>query len=309
MGVIFGGLPNPPAPPVVWSGLAMKWVGWDGSEWVLSDETHGTVMLPGVRGLNMPPVIHHRAAHASVPGARWRGHTVDVREAFWPIQIYTDLGSQEWIAKDRAFWRTMDPAKTGTWVVIQPDGSERRLKLRFIDDGQQSFEHDAAMSGWSNYGITLAAEQPYWEGEEITGLWETGAPVPFFGGTGGPAFAISPGNTLSEAQITNPGDVPAYMVWRIYGPTNTATVGINGRNISIPFPIAAGDVLEIDTRPEAQVAMRGPVAGPLTDDKTGSLGVIDFAPLPPGEPATLTLSMSGTGRITASFIPLYYRAW
>jgi hypothetical protein len=312
MGVVFGGPLFPPAPPVVWAGLAMKWIGWDGSEWMLSDESDGTVMLPGVRGMNMPPVIHHRAAHASVPGARWRGSTVDVREAFWPIQIYTNNGSQDWIEKDRAFWKTMDPTKVGTWVVIQPDGSERRLKLRFIDDGQQSFEHDSARDGWSNYGITLAAEQPFWEGEEVSGSWETGSSAPFFGTAGGPAFTISPGNTLQTAEIVNPGDVPAYMIWRVYGPITAATVGINGRNITLPFTINAGQVVEIDTRPSAQVALKGQAddyGSALDYDWTDKLGTIDFAPLPPGEKSTLTLSMTGTGRITATFVPLYYRAW
>lgn len=309
MGVIFGGPLFAPAPPVVWSGLAMKWIGWDGSEWMLSDETDGTVMLPGVRGLNMPPVIHHRAAHASVPGARWRGHTVDVREAFWPIQLYTNLGSQDWVEKDRAFWRTMNPNKVGTWMVIQPDGTTRSIKLRFVDDGTHTFQHDPAQEGWSNYGITLAAEQPYWEGEPVTGFWQTGAAVPFFGASGGPAFTISPGNTLETAQIENTGDVETHMIWHIAGPTTSAAVGINGRNITIPFAIPAGQVLEIDTRPTGQIALMGPVGGELTVDKTPELGTIDFAPLPAGEMSTLSLSMSGTGTITGTFTPLYYRAW
>ena len=308
MGVVFGAL-NAPGAPVQWTGLDMKWIGWDGSEWVLSDETNGTVMMPGVRGLNMPPVIHHRAAHASVPGARWRGATVDVREAFWPIQIYSDNGSQDWIEKDRAFWRTMDPMQVGSWVVTQPDGTARTLRLRFIDDGQHSFEHDSAQDGWTNYGITLAAEQPFWEGEEIGGSWEAGAPEPFFGTSGGPAFTISPGNTFNQAKILNPGDVPAYVVWRVYGPLTGATVGVNGRNIEIPFTIASGQVLVIDTAPTAQVALQGSATGTQTSDKTPNLGNIDFAPLPPGKTSTLSLSMSGTGRISATFNPLYYRAW
>lgn len=309
MGVIFGGILNPPAPPVAWSGFEMRWIGWDDSEWILSDETHGSVMLPGVRGLSMPPIIHHRAAHASVPGARWRGNSVDVREAFWPIQIYSNLGSQDWIEKDRAFWKTMNPTKTGTWVVIQPDGRRRSLKLRFVDDGDHTFEHDASNDGWTNYGITFAAEQPFWEGEEITGLWQAGSQVSFFGTSGGPAFTISPGNTLESATITNPGDVDSYVIWRVYGPVTSATVGINGRNIVIPFSIPDGEVLEIDTRPTGQIAMQGPVAGPLTVDKTPNLGAIDFAPLPADVESDMSLAMTGTGRVTATFTPLYYRAW
>jgi hypothetical protein len=294
---------------VLWTGLEMKWIGWDGSEWSLTNPSDGTVMLPGVRGLNMPPIIHHRAAHASLPGARWRGNSVDVREIFWPIQVYTNLGSQDWIEKDRAFWTTMDPTRLGTWVVVQPDGTTRTLRLRFVDDGSQTFEHDPSTEGWSNYGITLAAEQPYWEGAPVFGLWQAGSQTPFFGGSGGPAFTISPSNTLASATITNPGDVETYVVWRIHGPVTSATVGINGRNITIPFSIPDGEVLEIDTRPSGQIAMQGPTAGPLTVDRTPSLGEIDFAPLPAREQSSMSLAMTGTGWVTATFTPLYYRAW
>ncbi len=309
MGVIFGALAAPPNAPVNWTGLSMKWVGADGSVWALSDASDGTVMMPGVRGLSMPPVIHHRAAHASVPGARWRGLQVDVREVFWPLQVYSGDGSQAWLEKDRAFWKSLDPAKTGTWVVTQPDGTARSLKLRFVDDSEAAFTHDVALSGWSSYGITLAAEQPFWEAAPITKAWQNGAPVPFFGGVGGPAFVISPGNDLTSAKIENPGDVPVYPVWRVYGPISSATVGVNGRNITLPFEITAGQMVEIDTRPSAQTAMKGPLGGPLSFDWTYKLGAIDFAPLPPGKTSTLSLTMSGTGSISATFTPLYYRAW
>lgn len=311
MGVVLGGLAVSSTPPVYWTGVAMKWIGWDGTEWMLSDESDGTVMMPGVRGMNMPPIIHHRAAHASVPGARWRGMTVDVREVFWPLQVYSDDGSQAWVEKDRAFWRTMDPSKVGTWIVYHPNGQQRQLQVRFLDDGQHVFGHDPHKDGWDTYGITLAAEQPYWEGPAVKREWHAGAPVDFFGSPGGPAFTISPGNTIGQATFENPGDVAAWPVWRVHGPVDSATVGVNGRLITLPFAIAAGQVVEIDTRPSAQTAMKGPVAGPLTSDWTYKLGDIDFAPLPEREESTLSLSIEGTGGgwVSASFTPLYYRAW
>lgn len=304
MGIVFGAPPIPPAPPAVWTGLEMTWTGWDGSTWILSDATDGTVIKAGVRGFSMPPIIHHRAAYASVPGARWRGSTVDVREVFWPIQIYSDLGSSYWLEKDRAFWRTLDPTKTGTWKVIAPDGTYRQLEMRYQDDGDMSFGQDPSKAGWQDYGITFAAEQPFWAGQPQTDVFDSGTPSPFFSSTGQPyVVKISPGGTFSSAKMNNPGDVDAYLVWRIYGPTTTVTVGINGRNIVIPFAIADGQMLEIDTNPRAQTAMQGSI------DKTPLLGAVDFAPLPAGKTSTLSLSMTGTGTITATLVPLYYRAW
>lgn len=309
MGVVFGGYLAPPEPPVVWVGLSMKWIGWDGSEWSLSDPSTGTVMLPGVRGFSMPPVIHYRAAHASAPGARWRGSTVDVREVFWPIQIYSGGGSTEWLSLDHAFWDTMNPNQTGQWRVIQPDGTIRTLRLRFVNDGDMTFGADPAVTGWTNYGITLAAEQPYWEGTPVSALWLAGSQVPFFPGSGGPAFAISPSNTLADAKLTNPGDVDSYITWRVFGPVSSATVGVNGRTISIPFSIPAGQVLEIDTSPAGQIALQGPAGGAMTVDRTSELGALNFAPLPARAQSAMSLSMTGTGSVTATFTPLYYRAW
>lgn len=309
MGVVFGALQAPLNAPVEWTGLAMKWIGADGSEWTLSDATDGTVMMPGVRGMTMPPIIHHRAAHASVPGARWRGLHVDVREVFWPLQVYTGDGSDAWVEKDRAFWQSLDPQQTGTWIVTTPDGQSRSIKLRYSDDSQIAFDHDVVQDGWSTYGINLAAEQPFWEGDPIVGNWQATTPAPFFPASGGPGFTISGGGNLTEAQISNPGDVESYVTWRIYGPVTSATVGINGRTITVPFTIAAGQVLEIDTNPTAQTAMQGPSGGALTVDKTGQLTGIVFAPLPGKQISKLSLTVSGTGSVRATFTPRYYRAW
>ncbi|HEX9225083.1 MAG TPA: hypothetical protein VF885_00325 [Arthrobacter sp.] len=310
MAVVFAAPLQPPAPPINWVGLDMQWIGWDGSVWSLSTSADGTVMMPGVRGLAMPPVIHHRAAHASLPGARWRSSTIDVREVFWPLQVYTNAGSEEWVLKDRAFWNTMHPAKLGTWVVTHPGGTQRKLKLRFMNDGEGSFTHDSILEGWNNYGITLAAEQPFWEGESVSKTFtKAGTEAPFFTGGGGPAFTISPGDTLPTASIANPGDVEAWPVWRITGPVTSTSVGVNGRSISLPFTIAAGDVVEVNTDPGAQTAMKGTVGGPLSADWTSQLGSIDFAPVPPGASATLNLAIEGTGTIECTINARYYRAW
>lgn len=306
MGVIFGSSAAPSSAPVQWTGFDMRWTGADGSKWNLTNASDGTVMMPGVRGLSMPPVVHHRAAHASVPGARWRGLHVDVREVFWPLQVYTGDGSAAWLEKDRAFWRSLDPVKTGTWTVIQPDGTRRSLKLRFVDDGEAAFGHDPVQGGWNSYGITLAAEQPFWEADEIKKSWESGnTPVDFFG----PPFTITGGGTLTEAKLENPGDVDAHVVWRVYGPCTSASVGINGKTITVPFAIDAGKYVRIDTNPTAQTAWLSDGNGNLTVDKTGSLTGITFAPLPGKATSDLSLTMAGTGKITATFTPRYYRAW
>ena len=298
-GIVFGDPLSPPPAPFTWTGLDMTWTGWDGSVWNLSNGSDGTVMMAGVRGMNMPPVQHYTAEHAGTHGARWRGHTVQSREVFWPLQVYSDQGSIEWLERDRAFWKTMRPDKPGVWTVTRPDGQKRSLTLRFQDDGTQTYNTDPSLAGWSNYGITLMAEQPYWAGETETGSWVAGNAVQFF-----PNLTISPGGTLASAQLRNPGDVDAWPIWNVYGPTSSVTVGINGRNITVPFALLTGQVLTIDTSPRQQTAILDGIT-----DKTAQLGVIDFAPLPADQISTLTLSVTGSGFVTATVTPLYLRAW
>ena len=224
---------------------------------------------------------------------------------FWPLRVYHPAGSQEWLDYDAAFWRTMHPDHTGVWTITQPNGESRSLRLRCVDDGQQAFDTDPALLGWARYGVTLVAEQPYWEGDPVTRAWKVGTPVSFFGsGPGGPPFTISPGSTLSKATIDNPGDIDAWPVWTIYGPTNSVTVGVNGRTVLVPFPVADGGLLTIDTRPSAQTAIDG-----NGGEWTSQLGSFNFAPVPAGKAVSLSLAMSGSGLVQASLTPLFLRAW
>lgn len=316
MAIVFAVPFVPSAPPKPWIGLNMTWTGWDGSLWNLTKASEGVVMLPGVRGLTMPPVVHYTTAYPTVAGARWRGHAVDPREVFWPIQLFSDVGSQAWIDRDRAFWRTMRPDKTGTWTVIQPSGEERKLDCRFDNDSEQSFNTDPVMVGWSNYGIVMKANAPFWRGTPITREWVAGAPVPFFptGGTGGLTIGSSRG--LSTATIKNPGDVEAFPVWELTGPVTSASVGIGGKTINVPFAIAAGQVLIINSDPAVQSATLYNVTGSGATrvlsspvNKTMQLGAVNFAPVPAEATTPLSLTMTGTGRVTLKLTPLYLRAW
>ena len=311
MALVFATPYFPSAPPRPWVGLQMTWTGWDGSVWNLTSAAEGAVMLPGVRGLTMPPIVHYSSAYASVPGARWRGHTVDAREVFWPIQLYSDIDSQGWVDRDRAFWKTMRPEKRGTWTVKLPSGQERKLDCRFSDDSDHTINHDPVLHGWSSYGITLTAEEPFWRASPIRREWNAGGALPFFP-EGGGGFTISPSTTLDSSAMPNPGDVDAYPVWEVHGPTTSAQVGVAGRNITIPFAVDENQILVIDTAPAQQSATLYDISGgqrvnPV--DKTADLGIANFAPVPADSVTTTTLSLEGAGKVSLVLTPLYLRAW
>jgi hypothetical protein len=281
--------------------MTMLWTGYDDVVWDITNGREGLCMLPGVRGLAMPEIVHHKSRTASVPGARWRGSSTSEREVFWPIQVYHDVSSELWVARDRAFWATLQPHRTGEWAVIQPTGERRTLTLRFRDDGSAAFNVDPVMTGWMNYGITLDAEQPYWAGRQVTKTWKAGSPTQFYGGT--KIVTIASGMDATSAKITNPGDVPSYPVWTLRGPLSSATLGIAGRSINIGFSVPSGATLIIDTSPSELTAVMDGV------DKIKGLASSDFAPVPVGKNIPISLGVVGTGTVQMDFNPLYYRAW
>lgn len=298
----------PPAPPEAtpWVALQHTWEGWDGTEWDLSQGLSGLALQIGVRGIRNPPVIRYSSKAAAVDGSLWRGSVTDERDCFWPLRVFSDGGSQAWLEHNDRFWRTLDENRPGTWTITQPSGARRSLRVRYnglnedSDDGSELF-------GWALYGIQLIAEQPFWQGDPDTRSF---APPPtvgnFFGGAGGngfgPPFEIGVAATTESASISNIGDVSAWPVWRVNGPTTSVTVGLNGHQIGFPMTIPSGQWIEIDTHPTSQVALDQDGT-----DRTVQLGAVDFAEIPQGANVPLTISMAGSGSVTCTVTPLYKR--
>lgn len=299
----------------IWPGLAgMTWTTQDGVVWDLISGDDGLLLTPdGVTGLYMPPIDRFTTESAGVDGSSWRGMRVKEREVFWPLFVYSDSGSTEWVNHDRALWRGLQPDKVGTWTVTDPSGAPRSLRIRFKSDGDHAIGRDPSQAGWAAYGITLVAEDPYWSGVRVVRSWSSGISQDFFNTGAAPPFFISVPSSISSATMPNDGDVEAWPVWTIFGPTTSVTVGLNGRLISIPFTIPAGKALIIDTDPRAQTAwdanVVSGVAVPTVVELTGSLGVTDYAPIPAQAQVALSLTMVGTGSVQASIIPRFYKAW
>lgn len=310
---------QPPAPPaqVDWSGInAMTWTGWDGSVWDLTGRSGGVSLQAGARGHGKPKADRFTSVSPALPGSTYRGHRVLEREVFWPLRLFSDAGSQAWMDYDRAFWNTMRRDRLGAWDVVQPNGQSRRLWLRFEDDGDPAPDTLPSLIGWARYGITLVAEQPFWEGQVVGQPFTTAEPVDFFDADGSPDFHISSGSQVSTATITNPGDTDAYPIYTIEsgitdpdtgvvtGSIASAGAGYNGNNVTFGA-IASGQKRIVDTRPDRLTVVNQSGADRWVDLDPGS----QFdAPIPPGV-QPLSLSIVGQGTITVSLQPLYERAW
>lgn len=305
MAVVIGVPYMPPAPPESpWTGMPMTWTGWDGSVWNLCNGAEGIVLQAGVRGLGQAPYTEWLDKSPAVPGAQYLGEIADEREVFWPIKVWSDASSREWVERDRAFWRTLRRGRTGVWTVQHPDGAKRSLTLRVRSDGDPSFDTIPSLRGWAKYGITLIADQPYWEGEQVTKPFGDGTPPRgFLPSATSRGYAVGSGSTLATAKVTNPGDVETPVVWEAHGPFTSVTVGVGDELVVAPIEALEGQTLVVDTDEKVQAAFLDGV------DVTERLTRADFGLLPPGTSVPLSLAMAGTGYITATYTPLYERAW
>lgn len=295
----------PPAPVEPWTRSRMLWTGWDGSVWDLTDPSAGVfVQGTGVEGLSSPTHQSWVGESPAVHGQFFRGYRVEPRQVFWPVHLYSDAGTTEWLALDRAFWKSLQPGKHGTWTVETPGGGKRSLSCRFVDDGRHSFERDPMFRGWASYGVSLIADDPFWTGEAVRRVWAQSDAVDFYGGVAkAPVFHISSGSQLSTAKITNEGDLEAWPVWTITGPLTSVTVGVDGETVQWNVALTSTDILVIDTDPQVQSAWLNGT------DVTDQLGTADFAPIPAGLERPLSLTMAGTGSVEARITPRFFRAW
>lgn len=315
----------PPAPPApAFRGLALSWIGCDGSEWELTRPAAGLFLRPGVRGLQLPQFERQSSSSPSVAGSRHRGSSTKDRDVFWPLYLYSDDGSAGFMERDRAFWRSLDPDVEGTWAAVTPDGGKRTLGLRLIgaDDDMQM---DPIKRGWAKYGINLLADDPYWVGETVRKSWSQGDLRNFYvtaddiTASAYPADTIhylSSGGALGSATFSNDGDVPAYPVWTVIGPTTAVSFGVGGADIIVPFAIPAGYAVQLDTDPvNGQVLWYGawdPVAKVITNpvDRTPELNPASaFVAIPRGQDRPLSIAMTGTGTVIAEVRNRYRRAW
>ncbi|MGQ7313369.1 hypothetical protein ACUOFU_16810 [Microbacterium arabinogalactanolyticum] len=302
MPIVLAAPPVTPPPGGMSSGLRMRWIGSDGSEWDLRDWRAGVcLLLDGVTGLHFPSIDKYKSTSRAVPGFRNRGWRAASRDVFWPLYVYGD-GSEPWRDVYRRFFDTIHPQRAGVWEVTS--GTETRsLRLTGVFDDEHQFARDPYAAGWSIIPVQMEPEQPFWEGKTIRrGPFSAPTGVDFIPPTLAPSFHISPAATFASATIPNFGDVDAYLVWTVEGPLTDVVLGVGGVTATVPFSLAAGQVLRIDTDPRNVSALLDGV------DATEQLGLLEFAPVPSGGSAPLTVSASGAGGISAELTPLYFRA-
>lgn len=293
------------------SRISHKWTDWTGAEWDLTahDGTSGVVLLhDGITGLHMPEFERYTDALATRHGQVLRGHQVKPRDVVWPLFLYEDTTSEAWTQYDALFWRGMHPMRPGTWTVEAPGSEARSLTCTFASS-DPAFARDPAYAQWAIYAVQLVADDPFWHGPEVMPQFRDQQPVNWLGG--GPVdqpgaatpFVISPNSTASTANVSNNGDLEAWIAWEAIGPIDAGLrLGVGDRTITIGAAIPAGSRLILDTDPSSQQPLiNGAEYEPIVRPS--------YAPIPTGGRTDLVVDMHGAGAVVAKLTPRYYRAW
>lgn len=288
----------PPPPPVpVWVGYEMTWAGADGSTWTL-DGSQGVLLLQdGLVGLHFPEHDRFTSTAPSTAGSRHRGSRAQERDVEWNLLVYSDESSAEWQAIDRAFWSSFDVDDPGVWTVADAGGRSLSLECRLVPKNDP-YDRDPALHGWSLYHVQMVACEPFWRGPEVSQTWQNAAPVPFFGVDG--QLHVSNSSSMTAATMNNPGDVEAWPAWTITGPMTSLSITVDGGTITIPT-LASGDTLIVNTDPAVATALKNGV------DVSGLVDPWDPRPIPRGDDVPVTLTVTGTGSVTATITPRYRR--
>lgn len=291
----FGSLPTPQR-------LTAEWRSWAGDVWTLSDPASPIYALQDATGFGIVDPIHWWDDERPMDDAGWLGMRTGRGQVDIPIRI-EGRTPEDFLTNHAAFVRSCDPRRESVFAMIRPDGSTRTKRFRYLTGVDGRIVLDPLMLRRQTYVVSWSTD-PHWAGDEVTLLFATQTPPPFFPG---PPFVLAPGNTLVNATATNPGDVDSPATWRVTGPFTDFQVGVGDSLVKVTASKAVGQWVDIDLRPT-----KNTVKDETGADLRSKVTQFDNSPIPAGATVPLSLSITGSGAgssVQLSFTPLYRTAW
>jgi hypothetical protein len=298
--------------------------GWDGSVW---DLRTGPVRMTneGVEGLgsmDFEVFVQETAARHGQRMTGWRGKP---RDFLLPILVGPFPDDASWYSLTKRWWRLMKPDRYNTLEVTAPDGTVRKLDIRFVDDGNQGTKRDPSIDLIETFAVRYVADNPWFYGVDfgrtVRGKSEqdggaTTVGVNFFGGKAvvpgvngkGTPLALAPSQRKTSDEYTNPGDDDAWPTYTFGAMTRfKATIG-DGIVSATSLTVNAGEQLIVETNPLRQVATLRRANGVETN-VTRRLDGWGFRSIPPEATSRISLEVEGTGDYSVALIPHYFRGW
>lgn len=295
-------LPPDVAPPRDLQSLTLTWTAL-GRTWNLTDPASPVRRLKGATPTGVTEPTHWWSEAPMIDGATWDGFHIGRGEEFHPLLVHAE-NSTDFRTEHDAFMDTLDPRVEGVLRYTHADGSWRESPSRYDNGAALTGEVDPVLACSAVYGITWACADPYWRGAPVEVRFGFATGSAFFPGT---PFTIGESNSLASAAVTNPGDVDAYPVWRVYGPFTAFTVGVGDSVVTLSLTKTLGHWVEIDMNPNKLT-----IVDDAGVDRWLSASEAEFSPIPGGQTVDLVTSLSGAGAgsaVVLGFTPRYRRAW
>jgi hypothetical protein len=222
---------------------------------VFTDWLNGWSLQPGPRGFDMPAYQVTTDESPDIDGEYVRSVRGQGKDLVLPLAFWSDDGRADYLARRRAFVRSLNPKLgLGTLTVVQPDGEVRTIACHYTAGMEGDEGLDASGRAWTIVTITLRAPSPFWLGAPVSVQWAApggGMWLPIL------PLAVSESQVLGSTLVTNDGDDIAYPVWTVTGPATSITLAntTTGESLLLTQTLSSTDTVVIDTRERRQTAL------------------------------------------------------
>lgn len=247
-------IPRPPRPPAHET-PQVTFTDPGGVATTFTDWENGWVLQPGAKGLDMPSYAVAQDESPGIDGYAVRQVRAQGKDISLPIAFFADDSRDGYLARRRAFIRSLNPKRgLGTLTVTQIDGEARTIGVLYASGMEGDESLDAAGRRWCINSIIFNAPSPYWLGAEVEETWKTGDAGTFL-----PLLPLVVGDSqvLGAVTVDNNGDDDAFPVWTIEGPATSVTLTNNTteQTLVLTRTITSSDTIVIDTRQRQQTAL------------------------------------------------------
>lgn len=264
---------------------------------VLSLSSGNIQWMYGIDGRGMSPVSFEETPNRIGSGSVLTELRADARTVMIPLSI---TGDTRTVLRDAS--RLLNPTLGDGRLVSQVDAEdERELVCRYVGGLQWAEDMRYGMKQVASF----RAFDPFWQDTEDANFAyarnniEPWLPFP-------PVQAVAD-DFFAEDNLNNSGDVEAWPVWTITGPTTEVTLTnlTTGRALKIVVALTEVETLIVDTRPSSKTVVDQSGANRFA---TLDSEVDDLFPFAPGTNA-LNIAVTGGDDATTNVALAWRRRW
>jgi phage-related protein len=187
-----------------------------------------------------------RVTASAGDGGVWRSTRKESREFDVPLTVFGSSRSDLEARLRRLAKILSDRQGQPTLRAVYPSEEEWTIKVNYVAGAETTYGEEGR-NHYCQWTMTWQAPDPYWESNTL---------VAFSIGTGGgrgllpelDELQVSSSQALGLVTIENPGDVDAYPVWTIEGPSTQVEITLNGVGFTYDETLVAADTITVDTK-------------------------------------------------------------